>query len=137
MVATKTPPADGPWPPSPYCRSELRYPERYLRANVEERLRNPGTDRLDILQLHTWTRAWNRSPGPFEVLRSPKKEGKIRFVGVSTPEHDQNSVIDLMREGWVDVVQWILQHLREQEPAAELPAGGCRDGDGDHCPGRV
>ncbi len=119
VVATKTPPADGPWPPSPYCRSELRYPERYLRANVEERLRNLGTDRLDILQLHTWTRAWNRSPGPFEVLRALKKEGKIRFVGVSTPEHDQNSVIDLMREGWVDVVQ-VIYNIFEQEPAAEL-----------------
>src|SRR5438552_12924442 len=30
-VATKTPPAPGPWPPSPYCRWEERYSEKYLR----------------------------------------------------------------------------------------------------------
>jgi aryl-alcohol dehydrogenase-like predicted oxidoreductase len=53
------------------------------------------------------------------VLRALKKEGKVRFVGVSTPEHDQNSVIDLMRGGWVDVVQ-VIYNVFEQEPAAEL-----------------
>jgi aryl-alcohol dehydrogenase-like predicted oxidoreductase len=119
IVATKTPPTDGPWPPSPYCEISKRYPARYLRDNVEERLRNLGTEAIDILQLHTWTRAWNRDPEPFAVLRELKKEGKIRFVGVSTPEHDQNSVIDLIKGGWVDVVQ-VIYNLFEQEPAAEL-----------------
>jgi aryl-alcohol dehydrogenase-like predicted oxidoreductase len=38
---------------------------------------------------------------------------------VSTPEHDQNSVIDLMRGGWIDSVQ-VIYNLFEQEPAAEL-----------------
>jgi len=118
-VATKTPPGPGPWPPTPYCRDEERYGESYLRASVEQRLRNLGTDCLDVLQLHTWTRAWNRSPRPFEVLRKLQAEGKVRFVGVSTPEHDQNSVIDLMRGGWVDVVQ-VIYNVFEQEPAAEL-----------------
>jgi len=119
LVATKTPPTDGPWPPSPYCELAARYPEAYLRRNVEERLRNLGTDHLDLLQLHTWTRAWNGRPEPFAVLRALQREGKVRLVGVSTPEHDQNSVIELMRGGWVDVVQ-VIYNLFEQEPAAEL-----------------
>src|ERR1700722_719157 len=50
IVATKTPPVQGPWPPSPHCVAAERYPEAYLRENVEERLRNLGTDRIDILQ---------------------------------------------------------------------------------------
>jgi aryl-alcohol dehydrogenase-like predicted oxidoreductase len=118
-VATKTPPAPGPWPPTPYCRDEERYSEAYLRANVEERLRCLGTDCLDLLQLHTWTRAWNRNPRPFEVLRKLQAEGKIRFIGISTPEHDQNGVVDLMRGGWLDTVQ-VIYNVFEQEPAAEL-----------------
>jgi aryl-alcohol dehydrogenase-like predicted oxidoreductase len=129
VVATKTPPAEGPWPPSPYCAASVRYPEKYLRDNVEQRLRNLGTDRLDILQLHTWTRAWNRNPEPFEVLRALKKEGKIRFAGISTPEHDQNSVIELMRGGWVDVVQ-VIYNIFEQEPAAELLPTAAETGTG-------
>lgn len=119
FVATKTPPTPGLWPPSPYCRADERYSEAHLRANVEERLRHLGTTRLDLLQLHTWTRAWNRHPTPFHVLRRLQQEGKIGLVGVSTPEHDQNSVIDLMRGGWVDAVQ-VIYNLFEQEPAAEL-----------------
>lgn len=119
MVATKTPPLPGPWPPSPYCRVEDRYPESYLRKNIEERLRNLNTDCIDVLQLHTWTRAWNKNPRPFEILRKMQQEGKIRFVGVSTPEHDQNGVIDLMRNGYVDTVQ-VIYNIFEQEPAAEL-----------------
>jgi hypothetical protein len=102
FVATKAPPSPGPWPPTPYCRDDERYSESYLRTNVEERLRNLGTERIGLLQLHTWTRAWNRNPRPFEILRTLQAEGKIRFIGFSTPEHDQNSVIDLMRGGWLD-----------------------------------
>ena len=107
FVATKTPPDAGIWPPSPYCKADERYSEAYLRANIAERLAHLGTDRLDLLQLHTWTRAWNRNPTPFKILRRLQSEGKIGLIGVSTPEQDQNSVIDLMRGGWVDAVQVI------------------------------
>ncbi|MBP6508172.1 MAG: aldo/keto reductase [Opitutaceae bacterium] len=119
FVATKTPPNAGSWPPSPYDRAEDRFPETYLRENLAERLACLGTDRLDLLQLHTWTRAWNRHPTPFKLLRQLQHEGKIGLIGVSTPEHDQNCVIDLMRGGWVDSVQ-VIYNLFEQEPAAEL-----------------
>jgi len=119
-VATKTPVTGaGPWPPSPYCRWEDRYPEAYLRKNVEERLQCLGVEALDLLQLHTWTRAWNDDPGPLQILQDLKKEGKIRAVGVSTPEQDQNSVVQLMREGLVDSVQ-VIYNIFEQEPAAQL-----------------
>lgn len=119
FVATKTPPPEGPWPPSPYCRADERYPEAYLRANVEDRLRNLGVERLDLLQLHTWTRAWNADPTPLLVLRRLRDEGKIRFIGISTPEQDQDSVNDLMRRGLLDAVQ-VIYNIFQQEPAAEL-----------------
>jgi aryl-alcohol dehydrogenase-like predicted oxidoreductase len=119
VVATKTPPLPGPWPPSPYCRAEERFPEKYIRESVDERLRNLGTDAVDVLQLHTWTRAWNRQPEPLNVLARLKKEGKVRSYGISTPEQDQNCVVDLMRRGLIDTVQ-VIYNIFEQEPAAEL-----------------
>ena len=119
FVATKTPPADGPWPPSPYCRWQDRYGAAYLRQNVNERLKNLGVERLDLLQLHTWTRAWNDDPQPLLVLRQLRDQGKINLIGVSTPEQDQNCVIDLMRSGLVDVVQ-IIFNLFDQEAAAQI-----------------
>lgn len=119
FVATKTPPAPGEWPPSPYDRADERYSEAYLRANLAQRLANLGTEKIDLLQLHTWTRAWNRNPTPFKILRALQREGRLGLIGISTPEQDQNSVIDLMRGGWVDSVQ-VIYNLFDQEPAAEL-----------------
>jgi len=121
-VATKFPPANGAWPPSPYDSIEERYGEAYLRDRLERSLRDLATDCIDIVQLHTWTRAWNKQPTALEALRKFQKEGKIRGIGISTPEHDQNSLIDLMRGGWLDSVQ-VIYNIFEQEPAAEfLPA---------------
>ena len=119
FVATKTPPGPGTWPPSPYDLADERYAESYVRSSVAERCANLGTQRIDSLQLYTWTRAWNRNPTPFKLLRKLQAEGLLGLIGVSTPEHDQNSVIDLMRGGWVDAVQ-VIYNLFEQEPAAEL-----------------
>lgn len=118
-VCTKTPPAPGKWPPSPYCKMELRYSEKYLRENVEERLSNLQVDSLDVLLLHTWTRAWNDNPLPLKILQQMKAEGLIKQIGISTPEHDQNCVIQLMRDGMVDVLQ-VIYNIFEQEPAAQL-----------------
>src|SRR4051812_21898880 len=68
-VATKIPPAPGPWPPSPYCVAEERFSEKYLRERLERSLRDLQTDCIDVVQLHTWTRAWNGNPTPLEHLR--------------------------------------------------------------------
>ena len=46
-------------------------------------------------------------------------EGIIKHIGISTPEQDQNSVIHLMKEGYLDTVQ-VIYNIFEQEPAAEL-----------------
>lgn len=118
-VCTKTPPAPGKWPPSPYCKIEERYSEKYLRENVEERMKNLQVDSLDVLLLHTWTRAWNDNPVALKILQKMKSEGLIKQVGISTPEHDQNCVVQLMREGMVDVLQ-VIYNIFEQEPAAQL-----------------
>lgn len=118
-VATKTPPISGKWPPSPYCKADERYPEAYLRKNIDERRKNLGVDCIDLLQLHTWTRAWNRNPTPLDVLKKIQAEGKIKHIGISTPEDDQNSLIELMRKGYLDTVQ-VIYNIFEQEPVAEL-----------------
>lgn len=118
-VATKIPPTSGTWPPTPYDKIEDRLPEAYLREVVENSLNNLRVDCLDLLQIHTWTRAWNRNPVALETLERLRKEGKLRGIGISTPEHDQNCLIDLMREGWLDAAQ-VIYNIFEQEPAAEF-----------------
>jgi aryl-alcohol dehydrogenase-like predicted oxidoreductase len=118
-VSTKTPPMDGPYPPTPYCDPDDRYSAEYLTENLDERCAMLGTDKVDILLLHSWTRAWNEDPKPLKALRDLQKKGKVGYIGVSTPEHDQNSVVDLIRNGWVDVIE-VIYNIFEQEPAAHI-----------------
>jgi len=118
-VATKIPPAAGQWPPSPYCKVEDRYPESYIRKSVDTCRKNLNTDCIDILQLHTWTRAWNRNPKPLDILHKLKSEGSIKHIGISTPEQDQNALVYLIKEGYLDTIQ-VIYNIFEQEPAAEL-----------------
>jgi len=123
-ITTKTQPlpedyTKAPWPPSPHCVAEERYPESYLRKNVEERLSNLDIDCIDVLLLHTWTRAWNRNPTPLHHLEKLKQEGKILFYGVSTAEHDQNCLNTLMAEERLDATE-VAFNIFEQDPAAEM-----------------
>jgi aryl-alcohol dehydrogenase-like predicted oxidoreductase len=118
-VATKIPPSPGAWPPSAYDKVEERFSATYLRERLERSLRDLGTDCIDVVQLHTWSRSWNENPEPFRVLREMQREGKLRAVGISTPETDQNSVIDLMKGGWVDSVQ-VIYNVFNQEAQAEI-----------------
>jgi aryl-alcohol dehydrogenase-like predicted oxidoreductase len=123
-LVSKTPPAKGPWPPNPHDAVDERYPEKYLRENLEERLRNLKVDCLDVLLLHIWNRAWNRDPKPLETLRKLKEEGKIRAFGISTPDFDQDQLNPLYVGAQIDVVQ-IVYNIFEQLPAAEaLPTAG-------------
>ncbi len=117
-LVSKTPVAVGPWPPRPHDAWQDRYPDDYLRKNVEQRLANLGVETLDVLLLHVWNRAWNRDPGPLETLRRLKAEGKIRAFGISTPDYDQDQVNALLAGRQIDVVQ-LVYNVFEQTPRAE------------------
>lgn len=119
VIALKIPPADGPMPPGPYCRWQDRYPAAHLRDAVSRRLNPLGLDRVELLQLSTWTRAWNDDPQPLLVLRQLRDEGIADLIGVTAPRRDQDCVVELMRDGLVDVVE-IAFDLRDQHAAAQL-----------------
>ncbi len=95
------------------------FPEQRIRAEVDKSLRDLNVDCLDLVQIHTWSRTWNRDPVPLEILRDCQKQGKLRAVGISTPEIDQNSVVDLMRGGYVDSVQ-LIYNIFDQEAQSEI-----------------
>lgn len=117
-VATKIPPAPGPWPPSPYCDINDRFGEPYLREMVEKSLRNLATECIDLVQLHSWTRAWNGLPEALETLRNLQQEGKLIGIGISLPDLDPDAANDLMKGGWLDAVQ-LIYNVFDQDPQAE------------------
>jgi len=119
-VASKIPPRlPGDWPPGPYDTLEERFPAQHVQAELEASLRDLQTDCIDLMQIHTWSRAWNDRPDVFELMARFKQQGKIRAVGISTPEHDQNAVVDLMRAGLVDSVQ-VIYNIFDQDAAMQI-----------------
>lgn len=96
-----------------YKRAEIRgeqIPEEGLRdatyANVlyecEQSLRRLGTDYLDFYFVH-----WPDYDTPFaetmEALNTLKKEGKIRFIGLSNFDKDQ--ILECEQTAQIDVIQ--------------------------------
>jgi aryl-alcohol dehydrogenase-like predicted oxidoreductase len=59
------------------------YSASYLRAAVEASLTRLRRDRLDLLQLHSPTRAALDRDGALETLERLAAEGKIRFFGLA------------------------------------------------------
>jgi len=119
-VATKVPPIIEPdWLATPYQSWQEKFPEQHIRDEVDKSLKDLNVDCLDLVQIHTWSRAWNRDPAPFEILKDCKKQGKLRAIGVSTPEIDQNAVLDLIRGGYVDSVQ-VIYNILDQDAQAEI-----------------
>jgi uncharacterized protein len=85
--------------------------------NLETSLRTLGTDYLDIWYLHGASSADDLTPDLLEAQQAAKKDGKIRFTGVST-HSGQASVIDgAIRCGKIDVV--LLAYNFTMDPAIE------------------
>ncbi|OHD67572.1 MAG: hypothetical protein A2177_12420 [Spirochaetes bacterium RBG_13_68_11] len=118
-VLTKIPPLPGSWPASPHDTWEMRYPEKYLRERVDRSLHDLGTDVLDVVLLHLWSRAWHPYPVPLLVLRALQHEGKIHAVGISNSEFDEHAVTEPLRAGLLDAVETVY-NIFDQNPAAEL-----------------
>ncbi|HZZ53610.1 MAG TPA: aldo/keto reductase [Trebonia sp.] len=72
------PPADAP-PPYPHDYSPAN-----VRADVEQSLRRLRTDRLDLVQVHMSPSVEQlRDNQTVETLQELRKEGKVRFIGMS------------------------------------------------------
>lgn len=72
-------------------RTEPRYPDTsysFILQECEDSLRRLRTDRIDLYQIHAWD-ALTRPDDVAAALGRLKKEGKIRWVGVSNLNVEQ------------------------------------------------
>ncbi len=65
------------------------YNERNIRGFVEASLKNMGVDVIDLIQLHCPPTDVYYRPEVFETLDKLRKEGKIRFYGVSVEKVEE------------------------------------------------
>jgi aryl-alcohol dehydrogenase-like predicted oxidoreductase len=89
---------------------------------VQESLRTSGLDAFDVLQLHVWSDEWIGRGDWLETVESLKREGLIRFFGVSINDLQPENGLALVRSGVVDTVQVIYNVFHQQPEEQLLPA---------------
>jgi aryl-alcohol dehydrogenase-like predicted oxidoreductase len=121
-VATKVPPKNGIWPAPAGLDPADTFPGDHIRASLEESLRQSGLDAFDVLQFHVWSDDWIGRGDWLETVSDLKREGKIRFFGVSINDVQPENAVELIQTGQVDTVQVIYNVFHQQPEERLLPA---------------
>ncbi len=118
-VATKVPPKNRVWPAPAGIAPEEVFPGEYVRECTEQSLRNLGLEAIDVQQFHVWQDDWIGQGDWLEAVEELKREGKIRFFGVSINDHQPANATRLIETGVVDTVQ-VIYNVFDQSPEDEL-----------------
>ena len=118
-VASKIPPKDYQWPAQRGVPVQEAFPADHVIASTEESLRNLGLETIDVQQFHVWSDEWVDRGDWLGAIQKLKKEGKIRFFGVSINDNQPENAIRLIETGEVDTVQ-VIHNIFEQAPEDRL-----------------
>lgn len=77
--------------------------EKSIRSEVEESLKKLRIDSLPLLMLHGGTKELIERGELIEIMRLLKKEGKVRFAGIST--RGEEAPLAAIESGFFDVLQ--------------------------------
>lgn len=119
FIATKVPPKDYHWPARVGSEVNPVFPGRWIREITEKSLKNLGVDCVDLQQLHVWASCWFQQGDWLEEFQKLRKEGKVRWFGISINDHEPNTALELVRSGLIDSVQ-VIYNLFDQTPAEKL-----------------
>jgi aryl-alcohol dehydrogenase-like predicted oxidoreductase len=114
-VASKVPPKNWQWPAQPGVRAEETFPADWIVTCTERSLGNLGLETIDVQQLHVWSDEWLGQGDWLEAVERLKRDGKIRFFGVSINNHQPENAIGLVESGIVDTVQ-VIYNVFDQSP---------------------
>jgi aryl-alcohol dehydrogenase-like predicted oxidoreductase len=119
FVATKIPPKNRRWPALGNIPVSDVYPGNYVTACTEESLRNLGLETIDLQQLHVWTDEFVGQGDWLAAAEKLKKQGKVRYFGISLGEHTPENGIKAVESGMVDTVQ-VIYNIFDQGPEDKL-----------------
>lgn len=118
-VASKIPPKNMQWPAPPGVRAEEAFPADWIVACTERSLQNLGLETIDVQQFHVWSDEWVGQGNWLDGVDRLKRDGKIRFFGVSINDHQPENAIRLVESGLVDTVQ-VIYNVFDQSPEDAL-----------------
>jgi aryl-alcohol dehydrogenase-like predicted oxidoreductase len=118
-VATKIPPKNEKWPAQHDTSIADVFPKGWIIQCTEKSLKNLKRECLDLQQFHVWSASWDHEDEWKVTIQKLKKQGKIRFFGISINDHEPNSVLETIESGLVDTVQ-VIYNIFDQSPEEKL-----------------
>jgi aryl-alcohol dehydrogenase-like predicted oxidoreductase len=118
-AASKIPPKNDQWPALPSYKYQDVFPTDHVftyARKIREKLR---TDTVDVLQFHVWDDSWAADPEFRECVQNLKRQGLIRYFGLSLNRWEPKNGLAAIRTGLVDVVQ-VIYNIFDQSPEDEL-----------------
>lgn len=118
-AASKIPPKNDQWPALPAYKYQEVFPTDHVftyAKKIREKLR---TDTIDVLQFHVWDDSWASEPEFRECVQNLKRQGLIRYFGLSLNRWEPANGLLAIRTGLVDVVQ-VIYNIFDQSPEDEL-----------------
>lgn len=119
FVATKVPPKNLAWPAKADVPVSKTFPANHIIDYTEKSLKNLRMDCVDLQQLHVWQDFWLKDLEWLSAVEKLKKEGKIRFFGISINDHSPNSALEAVKSGLIDSVQ-VIYNIFDQSPEEKL-----------------
>lgn len=117
--ATKIPPRNFKWPSRPTYTLEECFPASHIVEYTEKSLKNLDTDCIDLQQFHVWEDGWANHDEWKKAIEKLKKEGKIRFIGISVNRWEPDNVLNTLQTGLIDAVQ-VIYNIFDQAPEDNL-----------------
>ena len=118
-AASKIPPANNKWPAlASYKYHEVFPPEHVFR--YADRIRKQlKVDSIDLVQFHVWDDGWTDEPDFAATVEKLKKDGIIRYFGLSLNRWEPENGVKALRTGLVDAVQ-VIYNIFDQAPEDQL-----------------
>src|SRR5260370_32890293 len=116
---SKIPPKKLQWPASSkYQYAEVFPPDHVFKYGglIRKQL---DTDSIDLLQFHVWDDHWAGEPDFRSTVEMLKRDGVIRYFGLSLNRWEPENGLKAIHTGLVDAVQ-VIYSIFDQSPEDEL-----------------
>jgi aryl-alcohol dehydrogenase-like predicted oxidoreductase len=117
--ATKIPPKNFKWPSKPTYSIDECFPYDHIIEYTEKSLKNLNTDCIGLQQFHVWEDGWADRDEWKKAVEKLKKDGKIRFIGISINRWEPDNVLNTLKTGLIDAAQ-VIYNIFDQAPEDHL-----------------
>jgi len=119
FITSKIPSKKYEWPAKDDSTLKESFPKEHIIKSTEQSLKNLNRGYIDLQQFHVWNDNWANNDDWKEAIFQLKKDGKVRYFGISINDHQPENGIEAGRTGLIDSFQ-VIFNIFDQSPIEKL-----------------